>query len=120
MEDNNQNNNDDNDDNESVDRGQEIQALAGITSILIRLYSRSYSPCSFHLCNAIEINRPNRSFPKCARCNLIKYCCRRCQRDDWPNHRAYCVEGVAYRAREDVGDDESSVPDLVNAQDADA
>ncbi|KIY51931.1 hypothetical protein FISHEDRAFT_70422 [Fistulina hepatica ATCC 64428] len=33
-----------------------------------------------------------RDFPKCAKCLMAPYCCKQCQKDDWPRHKPICRE----------------------------
>merc|ERR1712098_541364 len=41
-------------------------------------------------CGVLE--KSEKQFQKCSRCGFVFYCCKACQRKDWPNHRQTCKE----------------------------
>ena len=42
-----------------------------------------------HKCNMTVTGK--RKLSKCARCHSITYCSRKCQVEDWPRHREFCI-----------------------------
>ena len=42
------------------------------------------------LCEVCWKVYPKKQFKKCSRCKLEDYCCRDCQRKDWPEHKQNC------------------------------
>jgi uncharacterized paraquat-inducible protein A len=48
------------------------------------------SPESMKLCATCHKTEPEVSLKMCARCKKVFYCCRKCQTEDWPNHRKTC------------------------------
>jgi MYND finger len=47
-------------------------------------------PCTFAGCDAFE--EEAREFRRCARCKLVAYCGRKCQRSDWAEHQRMCTD----------------------------
>jgi MYND finger len=42
------------------------------------------------LCNYCSKEGIGRKLDKCGGCGEVRYCCRQCQRADWPNHKTRC------------------------------
>lgn len=43
--------------------------------------------CQRCMTTSLDIKR---EFQRCSKCKAVTYCSRRCQEDDWPEHRQYC------------------------------
>lgn len=47
-----------------------------------------YSNLIVNLCNNCEQHGVTTS--ACSRCKVVKYCCKKCQKNDWKKHRMFC------------------------------
>ncbi|KAJ6491909.1 hypothetical protein C8R45DRAFT_989899 [Mycena sanguinolenta] len=46
--------------------------------------------CQWIDCPDAEIGYDGRKMKMCARCNVVRYCSKSCQRSDWSEHKLYC------------------------------
>lgn len=42
-------------------------------------------------CASCSHDGTTKPLSNCARCRITKYCCRECQKQDWPSHKKWCV-----------------------------
>ncbi|KAF7354016.1 MYND-type domain-containing protein [Mycena venus] len=52
--------------------------------------SKPVKVCQWIDCPDAEIGYEDRKMKMCARCNVVRYCSKSCQRLDWSEHKLYC------------------------------
>ncbi|KDR79723.1 hypothetical protein GALMADRAFT_223800 [Galerina marginata CBS 339.88] len=55
-------------------------------------------PVTGHGCKVCERHpTENQDYPRCAKCRIVVYCSRECQKKDWPDHKLSCSEADKQR-----------------------
>lgn len=78
----------------------DAQEMAFVRREILSCKTCGYRPCKLS----------DRACRRCSRCHGPAYCCRECQRRDWPQHRTACVSPIASRS---ITDDDVVVDDVV-------
>ena len=81
-----------------IDDFTEVSFLNGVMLAMSKQV-QEYHPFYSGLCYNCSVPRTNRPLQRCGGCQLVAYCCRECQKDDWSEHKIVCKEFPAIKGK---------------------